>query len=65
MEGRRRPPPPPLAVLGQLPGNKSQVGGKAKVEATLSVRETVRNVPGRQLVLQVPMGFVEGGHGDL
>lgn len=61
--------PPPLAVLGQLPGEKSpsifKVGGRAKVEAKLSVQETVRNVTGRQLVLQVPIGFVEGGHGDL
>lgn len=41
------------------------MGGRAKVEAKLSVRETVRNMTGRQLILQVPMGFVEGGHGDL
>lgn len=45
-------------------GSGFKVGGRATAEAKLSVRETVRNGTGRQLVLQVPMGFVEG-HGDV
>lgn len=66
MEGRRRPPPPaPISCPGtvtweQVPGGRQGQGG-GHAQCT----ETVRNVPGRQLVLQVPMGFVEGGHGDL
>lgn len=55
-EGTR--PPPQGAVLEQLPGETSpsifKVGGRAKAEAKLSVRETVRNTTRRELVPRFP-----------
>lgn len=64
VEGRRRPPPP-ISCPGTVAWEEVPGGGRAKVEAKLSLQETVSNVPGRQLALQVPVGFVEGGRGDL
>lgn len=59
MEGRRgHAHLPNSAVLEQLPGKKSpsifKEGGRAKAEAKLSVRETVRNTTGRELVPWFP-----------
>lgn len=65
----RRRGHPQLAALERLPGKRSlsilKVGGRAKAEAKLSVRETVRSITRRSSFFRVPWDLWRGAMGTV